>query len=93
MDFVNFNDRLTLALLVFLSCAIENTCPVSNVTLVFILYFGVSLRLSMLLYLGVTGDGILNCVELLTGVEVLGAETDTLVVDFKAFGISTQLLN
>ena len=33
---------------------------------------------SILLYLGVTGDGVLNFVELLTGVEVLGAETVTL---------------
>ena len=62
----------------FLSCEIE-TFPVSNVTLSLILCFGVSLMLSMLLYLGESGDDDLNFVELLTGVEVLGAETITLL--------------
>ena len=78
VDFVNFNDRLTLVLLVFPSCVIEKAFPVLNVTLFLILCFGVSLMLSMLLYLGISGDDVLNFVELLNGVEVLGAEIDTL---------------
>ena len=77
VDFVDFNDRLTLVLLVFPSCVIEKTFPVSNVTLFLILCFGVSLMLNMLLYLGISGD-VLNFVELLNGVEILGAEVDTL---------------
>ena len=59
MDFVNFSGCLTLVLLVFLSCVIE-TFPVSNVTLFSILCFGVSLMLSMLLYLGISGDDALR---------------------------------